>query len=143
MKQGKFQELSATDRPHALEANANATTVEKVERQLTDQQRADMKNRIVTIDQRDLELTEEMQAFNEPRNKEKKTLATEKKTALKTLKKGFTEDEEKLYIFFDQDAGTADYIDVNGEIIKSRKLRPEERQTSIVDFQERTGTRFS
>ncbi len=54
------------------------------------------------------------------------------------LKNKFEYQEQEVFEFDDQENGMMLTYDSTGELINSRKLRPNERQTSIINFKSKT-----
>lgn len=67
------------------------------------------------------------------RNKaaEIKAVEAEMEIQLQVIKTGKREAEGNLYMFQDLQKNDMNYYDVNGMLIRTRKIRPEERQTTI------------
>lgn len=60
------------------------------------------------------------------------------KTALQNLRTQGEMVQGKLYLFADQESKTMNYYDQHGDLIKSRRLRPEERQMTIMSGASKT-----
>lgn len=64
-----------------------------------------------------------------------KPLEIEKSTLLEEIKNKAEYVEEDCYKFIDQEAGTVRYYNSNGELVESRPIRADEKQTTIFQLQ--------
>lgn len=142
MERTLFHNIPAGDeRIAALKEHAASTTHDDVERALTDGQRSRYKERLNIIQYRDKEIEEHLTEYTTPLKNERKDIKTETRSIVQTLKDGFTKQEETVYLFPDFENSQMHYYNSDGDFIKSRDMRPEERQTSIVQMDtNRTGT---
>lgn len=132
MKKQLFEELPEHQRAEALAANAHSEQIDTVERSLSDSQIGAYKDRLNTILFRDVEIEEHLKAVVKPLKEERKDIRTETKSIVKTLQKGFIESEERVFWMRDDENRMMHSYDENGEHIRSRKMRPEERQQAII-----------
>ena len=139
MEKNLFPELKGEELTSALEANAFSTVEETIERSLSPQQREQYKDRLSVIQQRDMDVEEHLKEFCDPLKAERKDIKTETRSIVKTLKKGYVESDERVFWMQDEENKMMHCYDANGEFIKSRKMRPEERQHRIVPIT-KTGT---
>lgn len=137
-----FPELTGEALRQALIDNAYKMEQEAtIERSLTDAQRETYKNRMITIQTRDVEIEQHVEEYIAPLRAERKDIRKETKDIAKTMKKGFVESREPVYHFQNHEAREIETYDANGAFIRSRKMRPEERQTStVIDMNTKTGT---
>lgn len=140
MKKQLFENLNGEERINALAANAASEQIESIERELSEMQVEAYKNRLNDILFRDVEIEEHLKAVVKPLKEERKDIRTETTSIVKTLRKGFIESEEKVYWMRDDENRMMVAYDENGKYVRSRKMRPEERQTSVIDMTQRTGT---
>lgn len=140
MKKQLFENLNGEERINALAANAASMQIESIERELSEMQVEAYKNRLNDILFRDVEIEEHLKAVVKPLKEERKDIRTETTSIVKTLRKGFIESEEQVYWMRDDDNRMMVAYDENGKYVRSRKMRPEERQTSVIDMAQRTGT---
>lgn len=140
MKKQIFENLNGEERINALAANAASEQIESIERELSEMQVEAYKNRLNDILFRDVEIEDHLKAVVKPLKEERKDIRTETKSIVKTLRKGFIESEEKVYWMRDDEDRMMVAYDENGKYVRSRKMRPEERQTNIIDMAQRTGT---
>ena len=132
MKKQLFPELTAEQRQQALEANAHSQQIDSIERSLSEETITAYKDRLNTILFRDVEIEDHIKDVVKPLKEERKDIRTETKSIVKTLRKGFIESEELVFLMRDDDNRMMDIYDSNGEHVRSRKMRPEERQQAIV-----------
>lgn len=138
MNKQLFENLNGEERINALAANAASEQIESIERELSEMQVEAYKNRLNDILFRDVEIEEHLKAVVKPLKDERKDIRTETKSIVKTLRKGFIESEEKVYWMRDDENRMMVAYDENGKYVRSRKMRPEERQTTVLSM--RTGT---
>lgn len=129
-----FEDLKGEELISALEANAFSSAEEVIERSLTPVDRVAYKDRLAAIQSRDVDIEEHVAEFMKPLREERKEIKSETKTITRTLKKGFVESTEKVFWMQDEEQRMMHSYDSNGEFIKSRKMRPEERQHRIVEM---------
>ena len=79
-----------------------------------------------------------MKAVNKEFNKGIKEHAESVNDAFDRLKKGYSENEETVYMIADHEAGEMNTYDANGIYLSSRKLRPDEKRTKVYSMN--TGT---
>lgn len=93
------------------------------------QVQADLANAAMT-------LASKSAAFELAKAEHKRTIAPFKKdyeTALSNLRHQGETTTGKLYLFADHDNKVMNFYDVHGDLIKSRRLRPDERQMTILN----------
>lgn len=132
MKNQLFANLTPTERLEALVENSNKQVDETIERPLTDDQIQNNKDRVAEIQTSKQEIEEKITAFVTPLKGELKNIAAETAQIIKQLRLGFIESEERLFLFFDQQSGDVDYYDSEGNFVKSRRMRPDEKQQALV-----------
>lgn len=134
-----FEDLKGEELINALDANAFSSLEETIERPLTMEDRTLYKDRLSGIQGRNMDVEEEISDFLKPRRAEQKDIKAETKTILKTLKKGFNESTERVFWMQDEENKLMHCYDSAGTFIKSRRMRPEEKQHRIVPMT-KTGT---
>lgn len=132
MKYGKFTNLPENERLIALETNSSSSALEEVQRSLSDKQISSMKDRLTYLGMRDLELDEQVKYIMQPIKEELKSIKEETKKTLETLRNGFINSEERVFHFKNEETGEMETYDAEGEFISSRRLRPDERQHTLV-----------
>lgn len=132
MKNQLFANLTPTERLEALIENSNKQVDETIERPLTDDQIQNNKDRVAEIQTSKQEIEEKINAFVTPLKGDLKSIASETAQIIKQLRLGFIESEERLFLFFDQQSGDVDYYDSEGNFVKSRRMRPDEKQQALV-----------
>jgi len=135
-----FQNIPEEDRASALEGLAVKTENQKVRRHYTQDEKDQMKEYIssesIDLMDKDAEFSEIKKEFNKALKSYKEAI----KNALTCLKKGYSENEELVYMIDDQENSLMNIYDKRGELILSRALYPEERQTRMINLSEKTGT---
>lgn len=126
-------------RAEQLEAIATKTHFEVVKRQYSDDEKDQMKTFLmeesISLKDNSEEMKKIVKEFQAAIKKYKEGIAD----AVTRFKKGFSENEEKVYLMDDQEAGIMNVFDANGEYLYTRKLFPDERQTTILTL-DKTGT---
>jgi hypothetical protein len=74
---------------------------------------------------------EELAAYKKKKTAEIKAIEEEMAVQLEVINTGQREIEGNLYMFQDLQKNDMNYFDVNGMWVRSRKIRPEERQTTM------------
>lgn len=127
-----FADVSADLRQERLEQIAYSQNNEPVRRPYSEETKDETKEFIVsestTIMEQTAEFKRIQKEFNDAIKKNKEAL----KDALVTLKRGYSENEETVYLIDDQEEGMMNIYDRFGELLYSRKLRPEEKQSRIL-----------
>lgn len=126
-----FQELTPNDRLDALRNNSYKEDKEIVKRIFSPDEMRNLKEDIasksVAIDGKETELKE----VSAPIKEEIKTLKGDNKQLIKMARKGYSEGEETVFYFDDQDNNRMYVYDADGTLLYDRKLSPSERQTTI------------
>lgn len=139
-KEIMFANLPKEQRAEQLEAIAKKTAIEVLKRPYSEDDKIQMKDfvmeeSIILKDQSD-EMKAIVKEFQTAIKKAKESIAD----AITRFKKGVSENEEKVYYIDDQEAGTMDVVDANGVILYTRKLFPDEKQTTAKFLEMKTGT---
>ena len=139
-KEIMFANLPKEQRAEQLEAIAKKTAIEVVKRPYSEDDKTQMKDfvmeeSIILKDQSD-EMKAIVKEFQAAIKKAKESIAD----AITRFKKGVSENEEKVYYIDDQEAGTMDIVDANGIVLYTRKLFPDEKQTTAKFLEMKTGT---
>lgn len=93
------------------------------------------------LSQAAITLSAKESAFEEVKAKHKSEIAPYKKaynTALQNLRTQGEQIEGKLFLFADQENKMMNYYDQFGDLIRSRRLKPEERQMTIMNSSAKT-----
>lgn len=138
LKQTIFENATQNERLELLKANARTIETEMVRVHFSEDDLSEMKSRLSesSIIKNDLEI-------------EKKDLTTDLNLKIKEqkgtikgllgyLKLKYEEQSQEVFLFDDQEAGMMLTYNNQGEPIASRRLRPAEKQTRIVDFNQKT-----
>lgn len=131
------QAWSYEEKMEHLKTLSFATDTEKVRRDLSEDEKDQMKEFIVGESTTVMEKTAEMKAIVKEFNDALKINKEGITDALTRLKKGFTENEEQVFLIDDQDEGMMNVHDKNGIFLYQRKLKPSEKQTRVISM---TGT---
>jgi hypothetical protein len=129
-----FQNMSASERTAALSQTAFTTTTEMVERELSPTQVDAYKSRQAELAERETEIEDWMNEHVKPLREEIKDIKTERKSISRTTKRGYIESEEVLYWIQDHDAKQMVAYDSEGNEIKRRRMKPEERQGMMLNL---------
>lgn len=126
-----FAEYSAKERKSMLSDNADSMEEVGYMKPFSPDEMETMKDRLskVVIDINDIE--EEKKAANDEFKLRKKPLETEKQTLLENIKNKSEYVVEDCYKFIDQEEGMVGMYNSEGQLIESRPIRPEERQTTL------------
>lgn len=126
-----FESLDIAQRPAALAEHAVKTEVQTVPIPYTDQEKIDFKDALSEISIK----TQEAERIKAQALKEYsaniKLLDTQRRNIITQLKLGYKEQQETLYAIDDQEKGMMEYYRGDGELVHSRRLLPDERQTRI------------
>jgi hypothetical protein len=127
------QALTPEEKANYLSSMSFSTETEKVRRDIPEDEKQQMKDFVVEESTIVMEKTAEMKQivkeFTEALKKNKEGL----KDALTRLKKGYTENEERVFLIDDQDNGLMNIHDKDGKFLYSRKLRPNEKQARLLN----------
>lgn len=133
-KEDLFQTLSQEERIEALRQMATKTDTQAIRRVFSHDERQQMKD---SISENSIDLREKKKAFKVIQtefNNAAKAFQKQIDCACDDLKRGYTENEEPVFLVDDQDEGMMHTYDQWGKYINSRKLYPDERQTKIVEM---------
>lgn len=100
-------------------------------RQLTDDERASKKDHMATTLIKLSALQDELAELKKEINEKIKPLNDELRATLRDIKLNGQEVTEEVYVHFDQEADRANYFNAEGEQIFSRRLYPDEKQTTM------------
>lgn len=137
-KENLFTEIDPELRAEMLAQRSYKTDFESIRRPYSEETKAETKDFVVNeatqIMEQSAQMKRILKEFQDAIKKNKSAL----QDALVTLKRGYSDNEEKVFYIDDQDAGMMDVYDSFGEFQYSRKLRPEEKQTRVLSIA--TGT---
>lgn len=130
MKQ--FEQMTPNQILNFLENNADEITEGAYMKPLSEDDRAEIKDRFVQDSITLAHNQEELKAFNESFKAEKiKPLALQLDTDRNTLKLGKLASNGRLYTLRNFDESEVVVYDVNGSIIERRRMRPNEKQATV------------
>jgi hypothetical protein len=133
-----FVDQPAEQRAALIAEIATKQQIEKVKRQYTEDEKQQMKDFVTDESISVMEQTAEFKAIKKEFDSAIKKYKDSIIDALKRYKKGFSENDEPVFLIEDQDSGVMNIFDANGEYLYTRKLFPDERQTTILSI--KTGT---
>lgn len=133
----KFGNATPEERKELLKANAYSISTEEIRKEYTQDELESMKTEFTEESIALAKKEKEKADLTAVLNGEIKILKTNSKKTLAAIARGGEDVEVELFAFDDQDRGTMDFYDESGEFIRSRKLKPEERQTKLYSL---TGT---
>lgn len=136
MEKGKnlVQDLLPEERAAALEGMARKTETQRVRRHYQDNELQAMKE---GLSKEFIGLTdkqEEFSAIKKEFNKAIKELNGSLKQTAQDIKRGFTDNDETVYLIDNQESGEMLIYDQLGNYLSSRPLLPSERQTNILQM---------
>lgn len=130
-----FQELPKEQRYEALKGIASKISSEKVRRHYTEDEKTQIKDHVAT---ESIQLMERKDEFKEVAKQFRaacKVSETELRDALTRIKRGYSENDEDVFLVDDQESGVMTAYDRDGVFLYERPLYAEERQTRIVNLQ--------
>lgn len=121
-----------------LRANCRGTEKMRVKVFFSEDDLAEMKSRLSDSSiERDV-MEDELKDLSKGIRRRIKAETQKIKNLLVFLKDKFEYQEQEVFEFDNQEEGVMLTYDFQGELIGSRKLRPNERQTSIINFNQKT-----
>lgn len=138
MEKVKYQDKTPEERVELLIANCYSTEKQDDKFYFTDDELDQMREALSehVIKKDDLEA--ELKHYAAGIRASIKTENTEIKTLLKLVKDKFEIKPIDVYHFDDQETGVMETYNAQGELIGTRRLRPHERQTRIVELNQKT-----
>jgi hypothetical protein len=128
MKKTLFQDKEPNERLDALRANADKTEELTYTKSLTqielDEFRENYSDKSIEF----VTIEDEKKIVVEDYNKQLTPLNKQRETLLKIIKNKAIEIHGETFLFADFENGMMDYFDGNGELVYSRRLKPEEKQ---------------
>lgn len=126
-----FKDETPEARLHLLEDNCKEITSMPVRKKFTPEELKRFKDEQISIAMMlDVEDTKK-QEFNKEYNAKTKIPKAEHKELINHIRKGFVDEERKVFTFDNQDDKVMEYYDENGDCVYERPLLPNERQTNI------------
>lgn len=122
---------SPRDRIHNLEAMAYSIEEGTYLKHLSSEELETKREQLTDNVIKAADLDEKKKAYVDSIKAELKPLSIERRSLMAVLKTKHEEVEGKIYHIDDQEEGVMNSFNENGEFINSRRLRPEERQTTI------------
>lgn len=136
-----LQDVAEDQREQMLTEMAKTSTFEKVKRHYSEDEKSQIREFVSNESIVLMDKQEEFKAIKKEFDaaiKEAKNTVT---SSLKDLKKGYSENDEKVYMIDDQENGIMNVYDNKGKFLYSRKLFADERQTTILEMaSQKTGT---
>lgn len=133
-KENLFSEVPADERMERIQAIAYSSENEPVRRKYSEETIQETKDFVVSESTVIMESTAEMKQivkeFKDALKKNKEAVHD----ALVTLKRGYSENQEPVFLIDDQEEGMMNVYDKFGEFLYSRKLRPDEKQTRVLSM---------
>lgn len=120
----------------------NADSVEKIsfKRMLTPEQIADLKDELSEQCIQLKDVKDEKKVHNAMYNERIKNLEKESDRLTEKIREGADSVMEQCYKMIDQEEGMVGYYDKYGILVLQRPVKREERQTTIMQFNRKTGT---
>lgn len=117
--------------PVATLATADVIEEGSYTRKLTEDERKTVQATIVHITHEEGVLDDQRKESAKSFKEAKKDMTTRKKDMLRQDRTGEVTEVDQLSTFFDQDSGTAHIYNSKGELVRSRAMTYDERQTQI------------
>lgn len=141
MESKLFQDAKeGAERIAMLDANCKKTIEAPVKRYYTADELQQMQKEFAEDRVILMRKEEELRKHNAEAKAEMKPIYERSGYVLAQIRAGFVETNQPVFLFDDQEEGMMHTFDQNGELIESRKLRPEEKQTNVISMAHRTGT---
>jgi hypothetical protein len=83
---------------------------------------------------------DEKKEFVDKINADIKGLKETAKSLMSMVRKEYNEENKEVYLVPDQDLGLMLYVTAERKVVSSRRLRPDERQESVIHLAGKTGT---
>ena len=132
MQQQIYADVSHNERLDMLKANCRETEVRKITVQFTPDDLMDIKDRL-SDHSVELEIKQEqLKDISSQLKGEIKKVNEQRRHLVKLVKNKCEERDEQVFDFDDQENGLMLTYNSVGDLISSRKLRPAEKQTSII-----------
>ena len=126
-----FPTMSLKDRRDNLQAMAHSVEETTYYKQLTPEELEAKQDKFIENTMKINEIETKKKSFVESAKKEQKPLTVENGELLQSLQTKSEKVEGILYHIDDQDSGMMNSYDEDGNFISSRRLRPDEKQSSI------------
>lgn len=138
MKKGLFQNVPEEEREQMLRDNADSSEEIGYMKPFTEEEILSMKDDLaeISIEINDIEIEKKAMASEFKHKLE--PLTDQKKETLKSIKNKAKFVKELCYKMIDQDEQMVTYYNSIGEIVESRRIRPDEKQLKI--FTLKSGT---
>lgn len=129
-----FGEMPREERYKAMQDICVKTDFQKVRRHYNEDEKAQIKDYVAgemisLIDRKD-----EFSVIRKEFNEACKSTDKELRKNLGDLKRGYSENEEDVFLVDDQESGLMHHYDRDGVFLYSRALFPEERQTRTIEL---------
>lgn len=123
--------LEGLSRVQFLEANADSIENIGYVRDFTPEEMDAMKDNLAdySIELNDLAI--EKKELVKSINEKIKPIDQRRKVILENIRKKSEYVKEDCFVFIDQDSGMVGYYNSNGDLVSSRRIKPDERQTKI------------
>lgn len=136
--ENKAQDVPLNERAQVLGGMCYKTDMQNVRRNYTPEQKREIKETIVQESLTNRTKKAEFDIIAKEFNKVYKDNGKKIGQNLDDLKRGYSENDEQVYLFDDQERGMMDAYDADGNYLSSRPLYKDEQQTKILEMN--TGT---
>lgn len=140
MDKNLFKNMSPKDRADNLQAMAFETEETKYSKNLTQDELDERRERLTENYIKFSDLESEKKRVTEEIKAKQKPLQVDNVELLQTLKNKSERVEGVLYHVDDQDEGMMHSFDADGELISSRRLRPDEKVASMFNINQQIKT---
>lgn len=134
-----YQEVPKEQRAEMLQNIAVKSEYQKVKRPYSEHEKLRLKDEVVNESTIIMEQKDEMAKIVKEFKTAIKAATSAVKDSLLNIKRGYSENEELVFLVDDQEGGKMHTVDADGVILSTRPLFPNERQTTILTMP-KTGT---
>lgn len=115
----------------ALLGSSDDMRMDTYDRKITEEERIAFGESVIKLSSHIEDVTEEKKAQTKMYNEDIKDATTERREILKKLKRGKTEQADKLYTFYEDENATAHVYNSIGERVMVRRMNSEERERQM------------
>lgn len=134
-----YPDMPQADRLEAMKNIAVREETDKIRRYYTPDERQQLSESVTDDTNVVLDKKEEFAVIKKEFDKAIKERQDQIKSAARDHKRGFSENDEPVFLIDDQDAGVMRIYDQWGKFVRERKLYPDERQVTVLQMAN-TGT---
>lgn len=133
-----YEGKSPEEKIELLRANCKSKEIEKVKVFFSQDDLDEMKSRLSESSIERKAVEDELSEISKGLRGQIKSHTKEINNLLRLLKNKYEYENQEVFYFDDQENGLMLTYNIDGELVSSRKLRPDERQTSIINMNQKT-----